>query len=625
MSSAVQSTLPTIERLERAAYSAFKPPRRLTLSEWADTYAYLSVESSAEGGRWHTLPYQKGIMDAISDPLIEQVSLMKSARVGYSKILNHVIAYHIHQDPCPLMLVQPTIEDAQGYSKEEIAPMLRDTPCLAGLVSDAKAKDGANTILQKQFPGGTLSLVGANSPRGFRRVSRRVVLFDETDGYPPSAGTEGDQIKLGIRRTEYYWNRKIVAGSTPTIKDFSRIERLYAQGDQRRYFVPCPHCNHMQYLRWAQMTWSDNDPLTAAYKCESCNELIPHSKKRWMVERGEWRPTVPGNGKHISFHIWAAYSYSPNATWSNLVEEFLESKSDAEQLKTFVNTVLGEVWEDEYASKVGASVLLERSAKETYEALIVPSGALALTIGCDCQDDRLSLSVWAWGREEEAWLVDRSKLYGDPSRPDVWKQLDEVLSRPFLSEDGIDLRVSVCAVDSGGHHTATVYAYARDRAAQGVIAIKGMSTKGKPPIGKASKVDLNYKGQTLRKGAQVFPVGSDAIKSLLFGRLKHNDPGAGYIHFHAKTPLDYFEELTAEKQVMRYKNGYPQRVWVKKSTSPNEALDELVYAYASLHRLYQLYDRRTIWDQLERTLRPSPDDTPTPPARSAAAFNVLGR
>ena len=332
MSTAVQPTLPTIERLERAAYSAFKPPRRLTLSEWADTYAYLSVESSAEGGRWHTLPYQKGIMDAISDPLIEQVSLMKSARVGYSKILNHVIAYHIHQDPCPLMLVQPTIEDAQGYSKEEIAPMLRDTPCLAGLVSDAKAKDGANTILQKQFPGGTLSLVGANSPRGFRRVSRRVVLFDETDGYPPSAGTEGDQIKLGIRRTEYYWNRKIVAGSTPTIKDFSRIERLYTQGDQRRYFVPCPHCNRMQYLRWAQMTWSDNDPLTAAYKCESCNELIPHSKKRWMVERGEWRSTVPGNGKHVSFHIWAAYSYSPNATWSNLVEEFLESKSDAEQL-----------------------------------------------------------------------------------------------------------------------------------------------------------------------------------------------------------------------------------------------------------------------------------------------------
>ena len=613
----------SINAIATTALLAFKPPEKLTLSEWADRFAYLSVESSAEGGRWHILPYQKGIMDAITDPKLEQITVMKSARVGYSKILNHTIAYHIHQDPCPIMLVQPTIEDAQGYSKEEIAPMLRDTPCLRGLVSEAKAKDGANTILQKQFPGGMLSMVGANSPRGFRRVSRRVVLFDETDGYPQSAGAEGDQIKLGIRRTEYYWNRSIVAGSIPTIKDFSRIERMFLQGDQRRYFVPCPKCNHMQYLKWPNMRWTDNDPATTAYQCESCSELIPHSKKRWMVERGEWRPTSPGNGKHVSFHIWAAYSYSPNASWSNLVEEFLDAKTDAEQLKTFVNTVLGEVWEDEYASKIGASALLERAAKETYEHRIVPASVLAVTVGCDVQDDRLSLSVWGWGREEEAWLLDRTKLYGDPSRPDVWKQLDEVLSAPFLSEDGVDFKVSICAIDSGGHHTADVYSYARERAALGVIAIKGMSTKGKPPLGKASKVDLNRKGQVVRKGAQVFPVGSDTVKSLLFGRLKHNEVGPGYLHFYSTVGTDYFEELTAEKQILRYKQGYPQRVWVKKNTTPNEALDELVYAYSALHRLYQLYDRRTIWDQLERKLRPSPDDQTPAPARSRQAFNVL--
>lgn len=602
----------SLDDLATKAFQAFKPPERLTLSEWADRNAYLSAESSAEGGRWHTLPYQKGLMDAITDPKLEQITLMKSARVGYSKILNHTIAFHIHQDPCPIMLVQPTIEDAQGYSKEEIAPMLRDTPCLRGLVSDAKAKDGANTILQKQFPGGTLSLVGANSPRGFRRVSRRIVLFDETDGYPQSAGTEGDQIKLGIRRTEYYWNRTIVAGSTPTIKDFSRIERMFLQGDQRRYFVPCPHCSHMQYLRWSNMTWRDNDPSTVTYKCESCSALIPHSKKRWMVERGEWRPTAPGNGKHASFHIWAAYSYSPNATWSNLVEEFLDSKSDAEQLKTFVNTVLGEVWEDEYASKIGASALLERASTETYTHRTVPDDALAITIGCDTQDDRLSLSVWAWGREEEAWLIDRIKLYGDPSRPDVWAQLDAVLSTPYTSASGTAYKVAVCAIDSGGHHTADVYNYARQRASLGVIAIKGMSTKGKPPLGKASRVDINHKGQTLRKGAQVFPVGTDTIKSLLFGRLKHNERGPGYLHFYPTIDADYFEELTAEKQILRFKNGYPQRIWVKKNNARNEALDELVYAYCSLHRLYQLYDRRTIWDQLERKLDPASTSTDTP-------------
>jgi phage terminase large subunit GpA-like protein len=615
----------TIESVASSALRAFKPPEKLSLSEWADRYAYLSAESSAEGGRWRTLPYQKGIMDAITDPKIEQITLMKSARVGYSKILNHTIAFHIHQDPCPIMLVQPTIEDAQGYSKEEIAPMLRDTPCLRGLVSEAKAKDGANTILQKQFPGGTLSMVGANSPRGFRRVSRRIVLFDETDGYPQSAGAEGDQIKLGIRRTEYYWNRTIVAGSTPTIKDFSRIEKMFLQGDQRRYFVPCPDCGHMQYLKWTNMRWTDGDPSTAAYCCEGCGVMIPHSKKRWMVERGEWRSTAAGNGKHVSFHIWAAYSYSPNATWSNLVEEFLDAKNDAEQLKTFVNTVLGEVWEDEYASKIGAEALADRASQEDYEHLVVPSKVLALTIGCDVQDDRLSLSVWGWGRDEEAWLIDRSKLYGDPARGEVWQQLDEVMSKPFLTEDGVDMKISVCAIDSGGHHTAEVYAYARERMANGVIAIKGMSTKGKPPLGKPSKVDLNRKGQVVKKGAQVFPVGSDTVKSLLFGRLKHNEKGAGYLHFYPTVGTEYFEELTAEKQVLRYKNGYPQRVWMKKSSARNEALDELVYAYSALHRLYQLYDRRTIWDQFERAVRPAEGEPAAPPARkSRKAFNVLG-
>jgi phage terminase large subunit GpA-like protein len=614
-----------LQRLERAAFAAFRPPRRLTLSEWADANAYLSAESSAEGGRWRTLPYQKGIMDAISDPKVEQITVMKSARVGYSKILNHVIAYHIHQDPAPIMLVQPTIEDAQGYSKEEIAPMLRDTPCLRGLVSEAKAKDGANTILQKQFPGGTLSLVGANSPRGFRRVSRRIVLFDEIDGYPASAGAEGDQIKLGIRRTEYYWNRKIVSGSTPTIRDFSRVERMFQQSDQRRYYVPCPDCAHMQYLRWPNIRWHDNDPSTASYACESCGTLIPHSKKRWMVEHGEWRSTAPGNGRHLGFHIWAAYSYSPNASWSNLVEEFLEAKQNAEQLKTFVNTVLGETWEDEYASKIGATSLMERAASETYKQHCPPLEALLLTAGCDCQDDRLSVSVWAWGREEEGWLIDRIKLYGSPSRPDVWKQLDELISTPYTNESGLDLKIQITAIDSGGHHTQEVYQYARERAALGVIPIKGANQKGKPPLSKPSKVDVNYNGKLLKKGIQIFNVGVDGIKSLLFGRLKHNDPGPGYLHFYPTITNDYFEELTAEKQILRFRNGFPERIWVKKSQSPNEALDELNYAYAALHRLYQKYDRRTIWDQFERTLTsPGTSPTPTPttptPAKPRRSF-----
>ena len=586
--------------LEKKAYAAFLPPKKLSLSAWADEYAYLSVESSAEGGRWRTLPYQKGIMDAVTDPNIEQISVMKSARVGYSKILNHIIAFHIHNDPCPIMIVQPTIEDATGYSKEEIAPMLRDTKCLQGLVSDAKAKDGQNTLLQKLFPGGNLTLVGANSPRGFRRVSRRIVLFDETDGYPASAGTEGDQIKLGIKRTEFFANRKIVAGSTPTVKDFSRIEKLFNQTDQRRYYVPCPKCNYMQYLKWANFECFENDPSTTIYKCEKCNHHIPHTKKRWMVERGEWRATAPYNGKHVGFHIWAAYSYSPNASWSNLMEEYLACKNDQEQLKTFINVTLGEVYEDEYHTKASADGLLKRAADEKYKEGIPPKEVLILTLGIDVQDDRLSMSVIGFGRNEEMFLIDRKVIYGSPARADLWAQLDEVLQGKYTNEDGKELKIDSAAIDTGGHFTQETYQYVREREQLGLIGIKGMGQKGKPPLGKISKVDINFRGKVLKRGLSLYPVGVDMIKTTLHNKLKDAEVGHGYIHFYPTTKPAYFEELTAERQILKHKNGYQERVWVKKKNQANEALDEMVYAYASFQRLLQKYDRRSIYDQFAK-------------------------
>ncbi len=595
-----------IAELMRGALEAFRPPEKLTLSEWADRYAFLSAESSAEAGRWHTLPYQKGMMDAVTDPAVEQITVMKSARVGYTKMINHAIGYHVHQDACPIMVVQPTVEDAQGYSKEEIAPMLRDTPCLAGLVSESKAKDGSNTILQKNFPGGTLSLVGANSPRGFRRVSRRVVLFDEVDGYPASAGSEGDQIKLGIKRTEYYWNRKIIAGSTPTVKDFSRIERMFGESDQRRYYVPCPDCGQMQYLKWANIKWIDNNPETAAYACESCGTLIPHSKKRWMVERGEWRATAPGNGKHAGFHIWAAYSYSPNARWADLVAEFLEAKSNPEQLRVWINTTLGETFSDDYASAMSADVLLERC--EDYEEGTLPAGVLSVTIGVDVQggggtlNERLAVSVWGWGRNEEAWLIQYQEIAGDPTQAAVWKQLDQFVMRKWPHELGGSLKADFTAVDSGGMATSEVYQYARERKAQGVIAIKGLSQRNKPAIGKPSRVDINSRGKAIKKGAVLYGIGTDTCKNTLMGRLRHAEPGEGYLHFHAATGQEYFEMLTAEKQAIKFRNGFPERVWVLKPGKRNESLDTLCYSYAVFQLMYRKFDRRTIWDQLEKRL-----------------------
>ena len=591
------------QQLQAKALSLWKPPPRLTLSEWADRYAFLSAESSAEAGRWRTLAYQRGIMDAFTDPRVEMVVWMKSARVGATKIFNHLCAYHMHQDPCPLMVCQPTVEDAEGYSKDEIAPMIRDTPVLRELVSEPKAKDGSNTILMKQFPGGTLSMVGANSARGFRRVSRRVVLFDEVDGYPATT-SEGDQIKLGIKRSEYYWNRKIGIASTPTTKDFSRVERWFLQGDQRRFYVPCPECDHWQYLRWPQMKWEKDRPETVMYECENCKALIPHSQKRWMVDRGEWRPTaVAQRPGLVSFHLWAGYSYSPNATWEQLVREFLEVKGDPDQLRTFVNVTLGETFELDYASKLSAEGLMKR--REDYEPGVCPEGVLCLVAGVDTQDTWLDVNVWGYGRGEEAWLIWSQELRGDPALPEVWEQLDHVLAAEWSCANGKTLKIAQMAVDSGGHYSHQVYLYARERKAQGVVAVKGSSRRDQQIINRGAKVDINYRGKLMKASGMVYQVGTDTAKTTIYGRLRHSQPGPGYFHFGLAADEEFFNQLTAEKQQVKTVRGFQVKEWIKKSSDRSEKLDGCVYAYAALQLMLRRYDRKTVWDQLEAKLSAS--------------------
>ena len=604
----------SLAQISRSFLAAFKPPTKLSLSAWAERFAVLSAESSAEAGRWKTIAYQRGIMDAFTDPAIEQITCMKSARVGWTKILNNAIGYYIHQDPCPIMVVQPTIEDAQGYSKEEIAPMIRDTPELAELVSESKAKDTDNTILQKMFTGGSLSLIGANSPRGFRRVSRRCVFFDEVDGYPPSAGAEGDQIKLGIKRSEYYHNRKIAAGSTPTVKDASRIQRLFEQSDQRRYFVPCPVCDAPQVLQWKNLKWTELDrpPEQAAFVCEDNGCIIEHSTKRWMIEEADrraladpscpygWRATAPGNGKHAGFHIWAAYSTSPNAAWGQLALEWLESKGDVESLKTFVNTCLGELWEEEYSSKVGADTMQARA--EIMDPAIVPAKAVLITFGVDVQDNRIAVSMWGFARGEESWIINHQEIFGDPAQPEIWKQLDEVILRPWRHELGGTMKAAATGIDTGGHYTHEVYQYARERRRHNVVALKGSSIRGSQALSKPKKMDVNYRGQVIKSGVQLHLVGTDTIKNLIFGRLKHNEPGPGYVHISGALTPEFFQQFTSEKQITRYEKGRPIKEWILPPGKRNESLDCGVYANAAMQSLYMRYHRSRIWDIFERAL-----------------------
>jgi phage terminase large subunit GpA-like protein len=325
------------------------------MSDWAERYFVLSPETSAEPGRWRTIPYQRGVLEAMTDPNVTQVTWKKSARIGYTLCLSVAMGYFIDHEPSSMLIVQPTGLDAEGFSKETIAPMLRDVPKLSKIVfgevdeKNKGPKDATNTILQKQFQGGILSLAGANSPTHLRRISRRVVMLDEVDAYPPSAGNEGDPVLLAMKRSEFFWNRKIIAGSTPLIAGNSRIDEMFLAGDQRRYYVPCPHCGHMDFFRFSEqkseddedaeiegghlMRWPKNRPEEAYFECQKCGCSIDETHKIDMLERGEWRAAAEFAG-HASFHIWAAYSVSPNARWSDIAKRWLAAQGDPDKLKT---------------------------------------------------------------------------------------------------------------------------------------------------------------------------------------------------------------------------------------------------------------------------------------------------
>lgn len=563
----------SLKALVTSVMEGWRPPRKMTLSEWADGYAYLSPESSAEVGKWHTLPYQRAMMDAVTDPKIERLVIMKSARIGYTKMLNHGIGYYIHQDPCTIMVVQPTDQDAEDYSKDDIGPMFRDTPVLQGLVSEDKSRSSSNTLRKKLFPGGQLLLTGANAPSGFRRVTVRILLFDEVDGYPPTAGTEGDQIRLGIRRTETYWNRKIIMGSTPTVQGASRIEEHFEHTDQRRYFVPCPFCGHMQFLRWSLIKWEKGRPDTARYECAECHQLIDHSMKRWMIERGEWRPTAKGNPGYAGFHIWAAYSYHPNATWANLAQEFEEVHDKPEQLKTFVNTVLGETWKDK-----GEAPEWERlyERRESYRKNVIPKGGLVLTAFIDVQKDRLECEIVAWGRNFESWSVDYRVFMGDTSSLDspCWEDAARMLSEQWVCESGGNMMLDKLGIDSG-YNTQTVYNWVRKQDQTRVICTKGQETA--PAIINQPRVlEVRENGKRIYRGVRVWFIGTNVAKSELYGWLRQTrDPEkpnpSGWCHF-PEYDGEFFKQLTAEQTVARVVRGYRKYIW-EKTRERNEALD----------------------------------------------------
>lgn len=517
-------------------------------------------------------------MDLYNDPEVREVWIMKSAQVGMTEALNNIIGYIIDRKPGPMMIMQPTVEMVEAWSKDRLAPMLESSPALRAKVSQPRSKDGANTLRHKTGPGWRLSMSGANSAAGLRMRSVRDLFCDEIDVYPENTGKDGDPISQARKRQVTFWNRKLFVGSTPTVKGASAIEAGFEKTDMRFLHLPCPHCTKeagelsgFQRLRWPQIKWNDGDPNSAAYQCEHCGKLIGHHEKQWMLDRRKWVATKPFDGV-VGLHIWEAYSNF--VTWAEIVQEFLKAKDLPDKLQTWVNTSLGETYIDEGNTPKAEGLLARR---ESYTAETVPAGVLLITMGTDVQDDRLESTIYGYGADEQCWRLGQIILRGDPGGSALWAEHDEVLKRRFPTDDGRTLVIEAACVDSGGHFTQHVYAYCQKRTRNRVWAIKGAAGVGR-------LIWPRQATRTKKTRAMVWIIGVDTAKDLIYTRLNKVDkPGPGYIHFDADTTQGWLDQLTSEVKTFKTLGGRKVAQFKPKTTEvKQEGLDTTVYAYAAM-------------------------------------------
>ena len=600
--------------IERAWREGLTPDPLLTVSEWSDRHRMLSSKASAEPGRWRTnrTPYLKAIMDCLSPTSpVERVVFMKAAQLGATEMGSNWIGYVIHHAPGPMMAVWPTVEMAKRNSKQRIDPLIEESGVLADLIAPARSRDSGNTILSKEFRGGVLVMTGANSAVGLRSMPVRYLFLDEVDGYPLDVEGEGDAISLAEARTRTFSRRKIFIVSTPTISGASAIEREYETSDQRRYFLPCPHCSHRQWLRFEQLRWEKGQPDSAAYVCESCDAPISEHHKTWMLEHGEWRALAPENGaKTAGFHLSSLYSPVGWRSWREIAVawELAVSKESgsAAAIKTFKNTELGETWVEE-GEAPDWQRLVER--REDYPVGSIPPGGLLLVGGADVQKDRIEASIWAFGRGKESWLVEHRVLMGDTARDAVWKQLADLLAENWTHASGAAMPLARFALDTG-FATQEAYTFVRASRDPRIMAIKGVA-RGAALIGTPTAVDISKGGKKLRRGIKVFSVAVGIAKLELYNNLRKSadvaEDGitaiypAGFIHL-PNVDAEFIQQLCAEQLITRRdRNGFPIREW-QKMRERNEALDCYVYARAAASAAgLDRFDERH-WRELERQL-----------------------
>lgn len=563
----------------------------------------MSSEASSQGGgrfNFDQAPWQREVLDAKVEPEVARIVLMWASQLtGKTETINNMIGSDIELDPCPMLMVQPTVDMGEGWSKERFTPMIRDTPCLRQRVSEMKSRSGDNTILAKRFPGGHLAIVGANAPGGLAMRPRRHVYFDEVDRYPASAGNEGDPIALAEKRTESFPDALIVETSTPTIKGVSRIEKSFNRSDRRYWMVTFPCCQHRTNLRWEMVKFENSDPETARLECPACRVRHDDNTRRQMVLGGAWESTAPFKRGVRGYHLNGIYClFKPKKPFKTRLEQMVANHLDAvavgkHAIQVWVNTFLAETWQEE-ADRIAAHEIAKRAEDYGPE---VPDAAMMIVSGTDVQRDRLEIGIAAVGPVfeeragkdgkkvkvcvgDEIWAMEYKVIPGDPRRPEVWKEHDDfLLRRTWKRKDGVELRLAMGCIDSGdGETTDDVYKYTKPRFAQKIVATKGSNVAAQPIV-----------SGMLRSGRRKCPyyrLGTDTAKSAVYGRLRIDIPGAGYIHFTKRREAgfdeNYFAGLTCEELQREHKKGREKLIWVKPQGARNEPLDIAVMWLAAI-------------------------------------------
>lgn len=589
--------------------SGLMPDPDIGIDEWSDKYRYLPPDSSEPGKfRLARTPYMRAIMQDLSPASdVEEVVLVKGGQISGSETANNMLGYIMHIAPGRAMMVQPTVDAAKDYVRERINPLIEYTPAIRAKVSEARSRDGSNTVKFKRFPGGFLSVTGANSAQALQSRAIRYLVLDEIDRYPRDVDGQGDPIGMAVKRTDTFKrNRKIFKLSTPGNKDESRIAVDYAETDQRKYYVPCPHCGHMDYLRWERIRYDKHNPSDAHAFCTGCGEIIPEHHKTWMLDRGEWRATaVSKRHKARGYHLPGLYSPIGWRSWGDIAIDYeqavdLAARGDDTLLKKVINMDLGEPYEQQGER---ATVDAIKARAEGYSHRMVPYGGLILTAAVDVQHNRLECKAMAWGRQEESWVIDYKVIWGDPLQAAVWAELDAWLQTPLRYQNGMEMRIAACAIDASDGHTASeVFKFCRGKQHRTVFAIKGAKAFDAPILPPPTAREVDRGGKRVKTGDLLWMLGVNQIKETLAGRLRLDTAGKNCIHFGAWLPDEYWPQLGSEKLVKKFLNGNVYKRWEKISGVRNEAWDVLVYNYAAAVRLGVNRWGEAQWADLERRL-----------------------